>query len=66
MFLHGVLVDAIPVNANRWNNPGYINHLKTELEDINEELLDLSKELPQFFIDEVPSRVNKDFPAQCN
>jgi len=40
------------------NLPGYINSLKEKLKDDREELLDLTEQKPQFFIDQVPLTLN--------
>ena len=58
MFLENKLVDSLPINGARLNQPGYIESLRLEMEEKNEEILDLSNQSPQFFIDSVPSSMN--------
>jgi hypothetical protein len=64
MFIGQHLVDSIPLNLLQMNNPGYIHSIKNELEEKNEDIIDLSVEKPVFFIDSIPSRLNKvSFPG---
>jgi hypothetical protein len=64
MFIGQHLVDSLPLNLSQMNNPGYIHCLKNELEEKNEDIIDLSVEKPVFFIDSIPSRLNKEtFPG---
>lgn len=58
MFLGSELIDSVPINVLQLNHPGYIQNLKMEMEDKNEDILDLSKEQPKFFIEPVPSSMN--------
>ena len=58
MFIAGHLVATLPVDAFRLHVPGYINHLCEEMQEDHDDLIDLSKEQPQFFIDTLPSRMN--------
>lgn len=59
MFIGNKLIDEMKINAAQLNRPGYIQTLKMEMEDRNEDIIDLSKEEPQFFIDAVPSAMNR-------
>ncbi|MFL5738762.1 MAG: hypothetical protein ACJ75B_00985 [Flavisolibacter sp.] len=59
MFINGELVDAAQINQERIHLPGYIQFLKSELEEKNEDMIDLSQKEPQFFIDTLPSRMNE-------
>lgn len=58
MFIGENLIDVAEINLYKINTPGYINSLKMQLEEDNEEIIDLSEEQPQFFIDHVPSVMN--------
>ena len=58
MFISDVLIDTIEINAVQFSKPGYIEFLKIELQEKNEDIIDLSNEEPQFFIDAVPSSMN--------
>lgn len=58
MFLGGQLVDTVNFPAHRLNQPGHIETLKMQMEEKNEDILDLSIEQPQFFIETVPSSMN--------
>lgn len=58
MFLDNKLIDSMVINIARFNEPGYINGLRLEMEEKHEDVLDLSNEEPQFFIDSVPSSMN--------
>jgi hypothetical protein len=58
MFVKGKLIDERIINILRLNSPGYIHTLKMEMEEKNEDVLDLSAEEPEFFIDHVPSSMN--------
>jgi hypothetical protein len=58
MFLNGQLIDTKAIAILRLNSPGYIHLLKMEMEESNEDIIDLSNEEPQFFIDHVPSSMN--------
>jgi hypothetical protein len=58
MFLGNELIDAVKINAYQLTVPGYIEVLKMEMEEKNEEILDLSNEEPKFFIDSVASSMN--------
>jgi hypothetical protein len=60
MFLDNKLIDSMVINIARFNEPGYINGLRLEMEEKHEDVLDLSNEEPQFFIDSVPSSMNGD------
>jgi hypothetical protein len=58
MFLDNKLIDSMVINIARFNEPGYINGLRLEMEEKHEDVLDLSNEEPLFFIDSVPSSMN--------
>ena len=58
MFIGEKLIDVAEINLNKVSSPGYIHSLKMQLEADNEEVLDLSEEQPQYFIDHVPSLMN--------
>jgi hypothetical protein len=58
MFLAGQLIDTVRMNTYQLNLPGYIQGLKMEMEERNEDILDLSDEEPTFFIETVPSSMN--------
>jgi hypothetical protein len=58
MFIGNRLVDEIKITLAQFNKPGYIQNLKMEMEERNEDIIDLSNEEPEFFIDAVPSVMN--------
>ena len=58
MFIGDHCIDTIPINISKLNLPGYIQYLKTELEEKHKDILDLNEEDPKFFIDTVPSGMN--------
>jgi hypothetical protein len=59
MFVKGQLIDTRRINILQLNSsPGYIHSLKMEMEEEHEDIIDLSKEEPQFFIDHIPSSMN--------
>lgn len=58
MVIAGKLVDSTAVTEFQLHNPGYVLALKNQMEEDNADIIDLSKEKPSFFIDEVPSRMN--------
>lgn len=58
MFLDNKLIDSMVINIARFNEPGYIDGLRLEMEEKHEDVLDLSTEEAQFFIDSVPSSMN--------
>jgi hypothetical protein len=59
MFIGPQLIDVININQYQFDKPGYIQFLKTEMEEKNADIIDLRKEKPDFFIDNVPSSMNK-------
>ena len=58
MFVKGELIDSRPINILGLNFRGLITSLKIELEETHEEIIDLSNEEPQFFVDHIPSSMN--------
>ena len=66
MFLGNKLIDAVKINAYQLNVPGYVEVLKMEMEEKNEDVLDLSNEEPRFFIEPVPSSMNANNSASSN
>ena len=58
MIVENICVDAAPINFVKLNSPGYIDNLKSELEENNRDIIDLSREKPQFCIDTLPSAMN--------
>jgi len=58
MFMAGELIDVVQIDLYKINSAGYINSLKIQLEENNAELIDLSEEEPQFFIEPVASAMN--------
>lgn len=58
MFLGNKLVDTTKINIHLFNTPGYIEHLKIDMKDKNDDIIDLSNEEPRFFIEPVPSLMN--------
>lgn len=61
MFIGNELIDSVRINTAQLNKPGYVEFLKMEIEEKNEEVIDLSNEEPQFFIDAVPSSMNESY-----
>jgi hypothetical protein len=59
MFIGDKLIDVIAINATKLNLPGYVHSLRMDMEEKNEAIIDLSEEEPKFFIDKVPSAMNK-------
>jgi len=59
MFLNNKLIDSIKINAAQLNKPGHIEALRIEMEEKNEDIIDLSGEEPEFFIEAIPSSMNK-------
>ena len=59
MFLGNELIDSLPVNFQKITWPGYLEDLRLSLEEKHMELLEKSSQLPLFFIDHVPSSMNK-------
>jgi hypothetical protein len=58
MFLGNTPIDRIPIDAKKISSPGHIAHLKMEMQQRNEDIIDTSTEEPQFFIENVPSSMN--------
>ena len=58
MYISGELIATLPVNGSRLHLPGYIDELRDELKDDHDDIIDLSKEPPQFFLDTLPSSMN--------
>lgn len=58
MFLGNELIDRISLNEKKIGHPGYIERLRMDMEEKNEDILDLSSENPQFFIENMPSSMN--------
>ena len=59
MFIGSELIDVIDINSACLSIPGYIQSLKMDMEEKHEDIIDLSNEEPKFFIDAVPSSMNK-------
>jgi len=59
MFLGNEPIDALKINADHLHKPGHIESLKLEMEEKNEDIIDLSSEEPKFFIETVPSSMNR-------
>jgi hypothetical protein len=58
MYVGGIPVDSILVDVNQIHSKSYINLLKLDLEGKNEDIIDLSNQEPQFFMNTIPSRMN--------
>lgn len=58
MYIGDKLIDMETINLSQLNAPGYIASIRAQMEENYEDIIDLSKEEPKFFIDEVPSRMN--------
>jgi hypothetical protein len=58
MFLGSQLIDTERMHAHQLKRPGYVETLKMEMKERNEDILDLSTEEPTFFIETVPSSMN--------
>jgi hypothetical protein len=59
MFIKGQLIDSKIINVRLLSSPAYIYGLKMELEEEHEEIIDLSNEEPEFYIDHIPSSMNR-------
>ena len=59
MFIQDKLIDSIPINPFRLSTPAYLFRLQQELEDRNENIIDLTNQEPEFFLDHVPSGMNR-------
>jgi hypothetical protein len=59
MLIGNTLIDTININEAQLAKPGCVEFLKMEMEEKNEEIIDLSNEEPQFYIDAVPSSMNR-------
>jgi hypothetical protein len=59
MFIGKELIDEMKVTAAQFNRPGCIQSLRMDMEEKNEDIIDLSNEEPEFFIDAVPSSMNR-------
>jgi hypothetical protein len=58
MFNHKRLVDVMPIHEKDLRCQSFIEGLKQEMVERNEEVLDLTEEV-RFVIDNVPSRMNE-------
>lgn len=58
MYLKNELVDSAKINPTQLNKPGYVDFLRSEMKEKNEDIIDLSDEEPQFFIETIPSSMN--------
>jgi vacuolar-type H+-ATPase subunit D/Vma8 len=65
MIVDGKPVDSVPLSNNELQSPGWMDQMKATLEEKNEDIIDLSRQEPQFFIDALPSRMN-DFDSRMN
>jgi hypothetical protein len=59
MYLDKTLVDAVQVDHKKIAIAGYIESIVEELKQKHESLLTSNKQSPQFFIEGVPSSMNK-------
>jgi hypothetical protein len=57
MYLQNVLIGVAPINVTKLDTPGYIEHLKNQLEEDHSEILDLGAH-PEYFIENLPSSMN--------
>jgi hypothetical protein len=55
MYINDVLIDSIEINISLLNK---LNLLKQQLEEKHLDIIDLSNDEPEFYIDGLPSRVN--------
>lgn len=55
MFLNGKLVDAVIINASHLR---VLHALQQKMEDKHSDMLDLSNEEPQFYIEGISSKMN--------
>ncbi|HEY0580407.1 MAG TPA: hypothetical protein VGC75_06840 [Candidatus Nitrosocosmicus sp.] len=58
MYLGNDLIDSIPVHFNKIALPGYLGHLKRELEEKNHQIILTSSLDPEFLIDTLFSEEN--------
>jgi hypothetical protein len=54
MYINDVLIDSVEINASLLNK---LNLLKQQLEEKHNDIIDLSNDEPEFYIDGLPSRV---------
>ncbi|HEY0580188.1 MAG TPA: hypothetical protein VGC75_05725 [Candidatus Nitrosocosmicus sp.] len=55
MYINEVLIDSVEINISLLNK---LNLLKQQLEEKHIDIIDLSNDEPEFYIDGLPSRVN--------
>ena len=55
MYINDVLIDSIEINISLLNK---LNLLKQQLEEKHLDIIDLSNDEPEYYIDGLPSRVN--------
>ena len=53
MYINDVLIDSVEINASLLNK---VNLLKQQLEEKHNDIIDLSNDEPEFYIDGLPSR----------
>ncbi len=53
------VVDSIAVNFSKMGKPGYLEGLRDKLIQKHLDIIDVSAEKPQYYIDNVPSGMNK-------
>src|SRR5436305_15066602 len=55
MYINDVLIDSVEINVSLLNK---LNLLKQQLEEKHLDIIDLSNDEPEYYIDGLPSRVN--------
>lgn len=56
MSINGIVIDSRPLPLLKTCSEPYLQGLRKEMEEANEDIIDLSRKKPEFFIDEVPSQ----------
>ena len=59
MYLGNNLIDVVNFEKNIKISTGYIETIKMNLEEKHEDIIDLTEEEPVYFIDNVPSSMNR-------
>jgi hypothetical protein len=56
MFIRNKMIDSIGINPTELGIPSYLYKLQLRLEERNEEILEMSEEEPEFFMEGIPSK----------
>ena len=58
MFLKGHMIDSAVISSGNLNSPGHIESIKLDFEEKYEDIIEAAGEEPQYFLDNIPSRMN--------